>query len=465
MTVASCKIWARKDNLSGALQYDANPVKTKNPDYSNEILRAELSGEARLYNKEQLVSVINCEPDNVYDTMKRLIDTNPSNRKVVNVAYRAEQSFKEGEVTPRIAHEIGVKLAEELWGDNFVVQVSTHCNTEHIHNHFTICSVGLDGKRFNNNGKAKWLMREASDRLCREYGLSIIKPNPTNYRYKNYGEWKAAKDSGNLNTHRGQLKHDIDIVVDYSISLQEFLYNMKKLGYHIESRGKYYTVYADDYQRPIRLSKKLGQGYSIEDIIERIHEGNRKAKPIFRPYRSIKTYRYKGTYLPIKSFPTAIRGFIATYYHYCYMLGIFPRKEKTHTRWIPPKLRGDINKLQMISDELSILVPNHITTESELINYKKQLQVREDDLLSQRKKLWNERRYIKEPAELQKASSIINGLTKTIKDVRYKIRLCDDIKENSDRRRSVMYKQLNHEIHVSKETEKLKNQFIKKERI
>lgn len=465
MIVASCKIWARKGNLKDALLYDSNPAKTKNPEYSNEVLKSELSGESRLFNKEYLVSGVNCDVSNMYDRMKDLISS--STRKVVNVAYRAEQSFKEGEVTPRIAHEIGVKLAERLWGDNFIVQVSTHCNTDHIHNHFTICSVGLDGKRFDNNGKTKWLMRQVSDDLCEEYGLSVITPNPKKYRYKNYGEWKAAKDGGNLNTHRGQLKHDIDEVIECSITLQEFFYNMKKLGYTITSRGKYYTVYADNFQRPIRLSAKLGKGYSIEDIIQRIQEGTNRSKPLFQPYRRIRTIRCKSNYLPVKSFPSAIRGFIALYYRYCYMLGVFPKRDPDRpTRWIPPKLREDINKLQMVSDELNILVPNRITNSEELKAYKSTLEKKESVLISKRDDLRKaqKRRNIT-PQEVASIKYQITELTKTIKSIRYKMRLCDDIAANSSRRSEKLAEEFEHEIHSARETERTRNQTKKKERL
>ena len=79
-----------------ALLYDINPAKTYNPDFQNELLKSELSGESRLYNKEFLVSVVNSDPDDVYGTMKRLLEGSSKNRPIVNVAYRAEQSFKEG---------------------------------------------------------------------------------------------------------------------------------------------------------------------------------------------------------------------------------------------------------------------------------------------------------------------------------------------------------------------------------
>ena len=71
-----------------------------------------------------------------------------------SVAFHAVQSFAEGEVTPKITHEIGVKLAEEMWGDRFQVVVTTHLNTDNIHNHFVVNSVSfVDGKKYYSNRK------------------------------------------------------------------------------------------------------------------------------------------------------------------------------------------------------------------------------------------------------------------------------------------------------------------------
>ena len=106
--------------------------------------------------------------------------------------YHGYQSFKADEVTAEIAHAIGVKLAEELWGDRFEVVVATHCNTGHYHNHFVINSVSFaDGKKFYNSPSDYAQMRTVSDRLCREYGLSVIENAGS--KTKSYAEWQADK--------------------------------------------------------------------------------------------------------------------------------------------------------------------------------------------------------------------------------------------------------------------------------
>ena len=89
--------------------------------------------------------------------------------------FHAFQSFAEGEVTPEQAHTIGVKLAEEMWGDRFEVVVSTHLNTKHYHNHFVINSVSFkDGKRYYDKRDTYAELRSISDSLCAEYGLSVL---------------------------------------------------------------------------------------------------------------------------------------------------------------------------------------------------------------------------------------------------------------------------------------------------
>ena len=106
--------------------------------------------------------------------------------------FHAVQSFVKGEITPEQAHEIGMKLAEELWGDKFQVVVTTHLNTNHIHNHIVLNSVSFeDGLKYYDNHTNYAKMRHISDELCKEYGLSVIEekatkkkmiPQPTTYK-------------------------------------------------------------------------------------------------------------------------------------------------------------------------------------------------------------------------------------------------------------------------------------------
>ena len=151
--MATTKLWKFKSRLDILIDYAINGEKTEN---------------------KLFVSGINCMPDTAFYEMKNI---KKQFFKIGGIeCFHGYQSFATGEVIPEQAHEIGVKLAEELWGNKFQVIVSTHLNTDNIHNHFVLNSVSFkDGKRFCNTKKDYALMRKVSDKLCKDYGLSILK--------------------------------------------------------------------------------------------------------------------------------------------------------------------------------------------------------------------------------------------------------------------------------------------------
>ena len=445
--MAQCKIWARKNRLMALLDYTANPQKTTNPDFNSLKVLLDYTADDLKTDKALFITGVNCssDKDRAYEDMVRVMTRYPTKKPIVNVAYHGEQSFKPDEVTPAIAHQIGVRLAEEWLGDNFLVFVTTHLDKKHIHNHFTVCSVGLDGKRFNNDGKTKFIMREHSDRICKEYGLSIIEPR--GYKYKNYGEWKAAQQGDRPLTHRELLKRDIDKVIKYSLTEKEFFRNLERLGYRINSRGKYVVVFSNNSERGIRLSDKLGRGYSLDDIRKRIVEGGR-SKPRYSPYNH-RVVRYKGKSLsPI--LPKKAKGYISLYYRYCYMFGVFPETPKQHDRWIPPTLRGDVGKLKTLSDILYMIVPNKITTKAELRQFSEKLKSKESALTEYRERLRKEKANCQDSILDKELNTKISSTTKSIAVIRKQLKLCDEIEQNSETRATNLHLELNRQIDESK---------------
>ena len=159
--MAITKIWKFKSRLDQLIEYAINGEKT----------------EEKLY-----VSGINCIPDTAFYEMKNVKKQFFKTEGIE--CFHAIQSFVKDEVTPEQAHEIGVRLVNELWGEKFQVIVSTHLNTDNIHNHFVINSVSfIDGKRFCNTKRDYALMRKTSDRLCKEYGLSVLKQEEKYNKY------------------------------------------------------------------------------------------------------------------------------------------------------------------------------------------------------------------------------------------------------------------------------------------
>ena len=147
--MAVTKIHPIKSTLKKALDYIENPDKT---------------------DEKLFVSSYGCSYETADIEFQMLLDQ--AYQKGNNLAHHLIQSFAPGEATPELAHEIGVKLAKEMWGDRFEIIVSTHLDKEHLHCHFCFNSVSyLDGSKYNYSKSEQKRLRETSDRLCREYGL------------------------------------------------------------------------------------------------------------------------------------------------------------------------------------------------------------------------------------------------------------------------------------------------------
>lgn len=114
---------------------------------------------------------------------------NVNNNRREWLCYHGYQSFKEGEVTPEEVHQIGLETARRMWAGSYEVLVTTHLNTDNVHNHFVVNSVSFrDGRKYENHQRDHYRLREISDAICREHGLSVIeKPSR---RSESFAEWK-----------------------------------------------------------------------------------------------------------------------------------------------------------------------------------------------------------------------------------------------------------------------------------
>ena len=176
--MAVCEIWDVRGRLDSPLRYAANPDKTGNPTYTeaewqsrSDVMKYATNGDKT--EQQFFVSGINCDPSTAREEMQIVKRQFQDESEII--CYHGFQSFREGEVTPEQAHEIGVKLAKKMWGDRFQVIVATHLNTDCLHNHFVLNSVSFtDGKHYHDNKANLKLLRQYSDELCREYALSVI---------------------------------------------------------------------------------------------------------------------------------------------------------------------------------------------------------------------------------------------------------------------------------------------------
>ena len=402
--MAITRIWNVRSHLKQLVDY-VGDLEKSSENLSDETIKAlveygvdVLKTEERLY-----VSTRRCEIESAAELMNYL--NSLSSSKSDTVAYHAVQSFKRGEVAPHVAHEIGVRLAKELWSD-FPVIISTHTNTETVHNHFAFPATAFNGSRYHDCKETYRKIREVSDRLCREYGLSVIEKPQGKGRH--IGEIKAEQEG--RATVRGLIRRDMDEAIKHCFTYPQFAATFQSLGYTLEWRGKYLRIRPDESTRWYRMDK-LGEGYTYEDVQRRLREnGMRRSFTPYKPY----TKREKP------------KGLAALYKHYCYLLGILP-KEKPNNREAYAVIREDVKRARMYSEEAKLLGKYNINTAEELSSFTENLSGRFVTLAKERAALRNRLRRMHDSVEMQPIKDKISELSKQMAVLRREMRLCEDI--------------------------------------
>ena len=447
--MATTKIWKIDKRLDNVVDYVVNEKKTDSSSYYNlhkvaEYVKASYKTEKQLY-----VTAINCSEDNIVQEMmetKRLFDKEDG-----ILGYHAFQSFCEGEVTPELAHKIGIKLAEELWGDRFQVVVTTHLNTNHIHNHFLLNSVSfVDGLKYYNKLETYALMRQTSDNLCREYGLSVLKEKPTgkynvDYTlfYKNYIK------KSNYHT---QAKQDIDYAITQSNTYREFENLLKAMDYELIYRAGKLSIRKEPYKKNIRISRAFGDDYAIDKIKSRI-KTEKAIKLPFPEMRSKKIYRSK---LKIRNRKKAT-GIKALYLYYCYLLKIYPKTEKK--KKTPISIKADVQKMERISEEARLLCSKDIKTKKELYSYIETLQGELKNLEEERDKLYYQNTKLKKE-EKQENYDKLSLIAGKIQYLKKEVKKCKEIEERIPKIKENI-KELNEEKEIQKGKERKDYECVK----
>jgi len=265
--MAITKIWDIQTRLDNVIDYVVNEKKTNTQSYYNLHRVIEYTKSSYKTEKQLYVTAINCSEDNVLQEMLETKKIFEKEDKVL--AYHAIQSFRENEVTPEIAHKIGIKLAEEIWGDRFQVVVTTHLNTHCLHNHFVINSVSfIDGMKYYDNPETYALIRHVSDELCREYRLSTLKEKVTK-KYKIDYEKHFEKYIKKSNYHT-QTKQDIDYAITQSNTYKEFEKLLKAMEYELIYRAGKLSIKKVPFKKNIRIERAFGENYTLEKIKVRI---------------------------------------------------------------------------------------------------------------------------------------------------------------------------------------------------
>ena len=434
--MAVTSIWPITGNPGNVIDYAANPQKTAEGGLSElAALHAidnmvEYIADQMKTEKCQYVSGVNCIPS---DAKKRFMRTKRKFGKTGGrTCYHGYQSFKAGEVDADTAHKIGVALAKELWGDRFEVVVATHLNTEHYHNHFVVNSVSfMDGMKYYNFKSDYQRMREVSDRLCREYKLSVIR-DPQG-KGKNYAQWSAEKNG--KPTYQSIVKADIDRAVMAPTTMRDFFYVMEQMGYQLKLHTKSGSFLKHPVAVPpggikgVRLDR-LGYDYTLDGITDRILRNMRKQIPfpeIEKQHRG--KYRYRGSF---RRYPKAT-GFRALYLYYCYLLKIIVKKPAS-VKKVSVSLREDIVKLDRIIAQTRFLGANRIETAQDLQSKQTQIQVQIERLTQQRHDLriaLKRAQRQDDPAQVDALKAQIAALSAEVRKHRKEVKLCDDIAQRS----------------------------------
>lgn len=337
-------------------------------------------------------------------------------------AYHGFQSFTEAEITPEKAHEIGVKLATELWGDRYQVLVATHLDKDsHLHNHFVVNTVSfVDGVKFHRTRQDYIQMREVSDRLCREYGLSVIE-HPQG-RGKHYAEWQAERNGEP--TKNSIIKADLDECLETSDTVKQFYREMNRRGYSFNFDRKYPTISHPRFSRPRRL-QTLGEQYTPE-AIERHIKSRWMGKDLDIPPQDDPEISFFGGN---RNDPSVFSNYRMVYVHFVCGLEIV-KSRQPYNRYLYRMLGEELIKFQKRTEEQNLMLDHDLHTDEDVRRYLSDLQTEVPKLLDARQRYRNALKRAVRADDLPKQQEYkdeIALLTARLSLVRKQAKICERI--------------------------------------
>ncbi len=350
--MAITKIIVIRNRLDKRVSYVLNEDKTA----LNNVLEYAVDNDKIQREQRLFESAMNCNKATAFQDMMQTKKHFGKSDKVQG--YHIIQSFKPGEATPEIAHQIGVEFAEKCFGQYEAV-IGTHLDKNHLHNHVVVNSVSfIDGKKYRNNLKDYYKdIRGTSDALCKEYGLSIIEENEQK-RSVSYVEW-LARNKGKM-SWQTIIRNDIDDCIRQAFSFGNFIMLMEHKGYEIK-QGKYISFKPMGREHSSR-GYKLGNEYSFVNIQNRIEgkdlsldlkklEQYMKKKHEFKPYPKVKPGSFKALCL-----------------HYMYLLGQVKKNQAPDE--ITHILKEDLIKFEKMTRAFDFVHDRNLETVEQVLAYK-----------------------------------------------------------------------------------------------
>ena len=443
--MATTKIWAVKDSVARVIDYASNPEKTELDDLAKAIHYA-ADGQKTKYREDEktfLVSTINCAGD-PYKAMSAVREHFGSRGSVL--AFHAYQSFKPGEVTPEICHKIGVELAENLWGKEYQVLVATHMNKSHLHNHIIINPISIvTGKKLDSGYANYFRLREASDEICRQNGLSVIK-NPKAKTPRNiYFAEKAGEP-----TRYNLMRSAIDEAKKLATNGREFLLYLHDRGYDFDRNegGKYPKIKPLGAQKWTRLYH-LGEAYSLEEIDKAIRENSRNGLASYgarmsytkRSNLAYSIPRQHWLYVKENDFGPLLNLVVT----FVYLLGgpdlITPEAPAPRYHPITPEMREATRKCEMYSRQAVIMGRENINTKEDADAFLLRTERKLLELERKRKDLYNSIRREDSDEVRARVQKEIHALSAEIKPLRRQISDIKNVLERSGVMREMVEKE------------------------
>lgn len=426
--MATTSLWHIKGQLSDLIDYVENPEKTKlTSDMKNFVNVFSYDINPNKTNNQQFVTAINCKKEIALEQM--ILTKKQFNKEDKYIAWHGYQSFKPDEVTPELCHEIGVKLAKQMWGDRFQVIVSTHLDKDHLHNHFCFNSVSfLDGKKYNYSKSEMQRLRNLSDELCKEYGLSVIE---TDNKSKAPSRTLYLAEKNNEPTKYNLMRAAIDEAIKISPVPKEFIKIMRKKGYIIDinPQRKYATIRSVNDSRNTRL-KTLGEKYDWSNIVEQINTQDGFALfPAYKEFNKGSKIKYikpqkcifKGSFSTIRK----ITGLKALYLYYCYRLGYLTKK-KQH-KPLSPEMKQAWRKIDKLSQQVRLISKYKFDDANDVQHFIDDSQEQIVLITNKRNQIYNKLRRCKDTDKTSSLKSERNICTKQLTKLRKEVKTADTI--------------------------------------
>ena len=428
--MAVTELYNRTTNLNGLIEYVMNGDKTDEMKY---------------------VSGVNCLPETAYEEM--IATKNRFNKgKEKIIGYHLIQSFARYEVTPEVAHELGLEYVNEVFGKDFEVVVATHLNTDNVHNHIVINSVSLKtGKKFYDYHASRDYLRIVSDCICQYYGLSVLEDKI----WKHKGAYKRfAKE----NPYMQMVKSDVDRCLEAALYERDFEKRMKELGYSYSNDYEQGLVVIDNTRdRKVYLQKFFGDKYSYNTVIDRILDyENKNIAQYGKKYKMSKEEYNKMIEIKRKN---EIKKLSLLYVLFCLLLKIDPLPAKMDFGKarvsLTKEMRIELKYMKELSRQTILLTENKIGSLDDLNAFRTKLEDEVRTLKGARENLQRKKRKSMNQEDITKFDEELKTLAPKIKQLNTDIQNCYKIEK-----RTILWQQ-KYDKAMEKEQEQQKQNELK----